>query len=237
MKAVIIAAGMGSRLWGTTNKTPKALLPLGKATILEKIITNIAKAGILEFVIIVGYESHIIRDYMNRHQLPGIQVEFVENPDWKRGNGISVLMAEKVIPSGNFILSMSDHVVSAQAVKRIAGHRSGKNLLLTDPNPDEVFDIDDATKVKLDGNRIIDIGKEISDYNAIDCGIFRLTSRYYDAIRTQIKNGRDSISGAVQDLIKNNDMNSVSLVDGEKWLDIDTLEAYQLAHRNLELFD
>ena len=98
MKAVIVAAGMGSRLWNETLKNmPKTLLPYENETILSTIIKNISKVGITEFVIVVGYQSESIINYLNINHNFGYTISFIENPDWHKGNGISVLVAEKLV--------------------------------------------------------------------------------------------------------------------------------------------
>jgi choline kinase len=227
MKAVIVAAGTGSRMHG---QIPKTLLPFHDETILSTIIGNLTLAGIRNIVIVVGFQAGHIREYMtkNKDRLD-VAVSLVENSQFTRGNGVSVLASEIAVGSADFILSMSDHVVTASAIRRVAESNSPANLLLVDPRVGSVYDIDDATKVTVENGRILDIGKEITGYNAIDCGIFRLTSRFYDSMREKLSNGRESISDAVKGLIRNNDMEAVFLQDNEQWFDIDTPEAYENA--------
>ena len=229
MKAVIVAAGMGSRLWEKTNHVPKTLMPFGKGTILSTILKNISETGIQEFVIVVGYKKEYILNYLSEHNNLGYHIQCVENREWQKGNGISVLAAEKAVGSGAFILSMSDHIISVSALQQIVNHPSSKNLLLVDPKVNEIFDIDDATKVKVDGSRIIDIGKQINDYNCIDCGIFRLNQRFFESMRKQLKLQKDSISASVIGLIQNSDMEAVRINEDDYWIDIDTPEAYHHA--------
>jgi choline kinase len=228
MKAVIVAAGIGSRL---NNHIPKTLLSFGGGTILSSILANISQAGINRFVIVVGYESQRIKSYLEKSDSFGFDISFVDNPQWRRGNGISVLAAEESIDEDSFLLSMSDHIVSVSAISRIASCESSANLLLVDPKVDEVFDIDDATKVKVVEHRIVDIGKHISDYNAIDCGIFKLTPRFFTSMRRQLKKGEESISASIRGLIEEKDMEAVFLAEGDRWIDIDTPESYDYALR------
>jgi choline kinase len=224
MKAVIVAAGMGTRMHG---QKPKTLLPFHSETVLSTIIAHISQAGIKGIVIVVGFQADHIREYVvkNRDRL-GADVSLVENQQFTRGNGISVLASEAAIGNENFILSMSDHIVTPSAIRRVAECRSRANLLLVDPRVAATFDINDATKVNVAENRIIDIGKEIPTYNGLDCGIFRLTPRFYESMREQLKQGKESISDAIKGLIRNNDMEAVFMQDSEQWFDIDTPEAY-----------
>lgn len=229
MKAVIVAAGMGSRLWNQTNKTPKTLMPFGSETILSTILKNISATGIQEFVIVIGYRKDDIVNYLNKNDDFGFKITYIENPEWQKGNGISVLAAEKAVTEDRFLLSMSDHIVSVPALQKILNHGSSKNLLLVDPDVNSIFDIDDATKVEVVNNAIINIGKELTHYNAIDCGIFKLTNSFFDAMREQLKKSQESISAAIKRLILNTDMEAVFLDEHDFWIDIDTPESYQYA--------
>jgi len=136
MKAVIIAAGTSSRLWAKTNETPKTLLPYGKGTILSTILSNFSNAGINEFVIVLGFKSKHIENYLIKTPSFGYHINVIYNPDFKKGNGISVLMSEKVVGNEPFILSMSDHIVTPGAIRRVMRSRMNKNLLLVDKNID-----------------------------------------------------------------------------------------------------
>jgi choline kinase len=229
MKAVIAAAGMGSRL---NNLAPKTLLPFGDGTILSTILNNISQAGIHEFVIVVGYQADYISNYLKEKNYFGFSITFVENPEWRRGNGISVLAAEQEVGRERFLLSMSDHIVSISAIERAINQKATKNLLVVDPDINGIFDIDDATKVEVVDNRIMNIGKEISNYNGIDCGIFKLNERFFNSMREQLKKNQESISAAVKGLIQNNDMEAVFMDENDFWIDIDTPESYQYALKN-----
>ena len=232
MKAVIIAAGIGSRLWRETYNIPKTLLPFGDGTILSTIMSNFNRVGINDFIVVVGYQSGYIKNYLNNNNL-GFNITFIENLEWSKGNGISVLVAEPEVTGDDFLLSMSDHILSISALKKIINCTSSKNLLLVDPHTDDIFDIDDATKVAYEDSRIVNIGKEITRYNGVDCGIFRLNDSFFKSMREALKANQDSISAAIKVLIKNKDMEAVFLDTDEKWIDIDTPQAYQYCLDNI----
>jgi choline kinase len=233
MKAVIVAAGMGSRLWRQTYSIPKTLLPFGEGTILSTIMGNFHKTGIDDFVIAVGYQSEYITDYLGNNNNFGYNISFIENDQWDKGNGISVLVAEPAVEDADFILSMSDHIISLPALERIVDAPHGCNLLLVDPRVDEIYDIDDATKVAFQENRIVNIGKELDYYNGVDCGVFKLNKRYFAAMRNALIMNQDSISAAIKELIRNNDMEAVFMNADERWIDIDTPAAYLHSLNNL----
>lgn len=229
MKAVIIAAGNSSRLWPETNKAPKTLLPFGEGTILSNIISSLSCAGIDEFVFVLGFKYQRIVDYLEHNKYINNNSKIVINNAYHRGNGLSVSAAEQAVEQQDFILSMSDHIVAPEAIKRVILSEKDKNLLLVDKRIDRIYDIDDATKVYCRDECIQKIGKNITSFNGIDCGIFRLNQHFFDAMKWQEKRGNESISAGVDALIEKNDMEAIFLKENERWIDIDTPEAYRHA--------
>ncbi len=235
MKGVIIAAGYGSRLWDVSDQVPKTLLPFGKGTILSSIINSLTVAGITEIILVVGFNQQYIREYIASHNFP-LPIRFVENTEWDKGNGLSVYKVKEAVNNESFILSMSDHIVRPEAVAKIISSPESANLLLVDPFPKEIFDIDDATKVRVENDFLVQIGKEISDYNCIDCGIFRLNNNFFTAFENALLTGKDSISAGISQLIDQRIMKAVFTDKPFQWLDIDTPEAYAHAKENISSF-
>jgi choline kinase len=229
LKGVIIAAGFGSRLWKTTKQIPKTLLPYKKGTILSTIIQQLQMAGISELIIVVGFKKDYIANYL-QNDPPTLPVTLVENLEWERGNALSVYKAKDYINNEPFLLSMSDHLVKMEALKKIVEVPERINLLLTDPFISENFDVDDATKVLTEDDYIIAIGKELDNYNALDCGIFRLEPDFFTAVEKSVQKGNESISNAITELISLKRIKVVMLNKANQWMDIDTPEAYNFAH-------
>jgi len=229
LKGVIIAAGFGSRLWKTTKQIPKTLLPYKKGTILSTIIQQLQMAGISELIIVVGFKKDYIANYL-QNDPPTLPVTLVENLEWERGNALSVYKAKDYINNEPFLLSMSDHLVKIEALKKKVEVPESINLLLTDPFISENFDVDDATKVLTEDDYIIAIGKELDNYNALDCGIFRLEPDFFTAVEKSVQKGNESISNAITELISLKRVKVVMLNKANQWMDIDTPEAYNFAH-------
>ncbi len=230
MKAIITAAGQSSRLWETTGREPKTLLSFGESSILSTILGNFAQVGIREFVIVTGYRGDLIREHLRENDNFGMTVDLLENPEWHRGNGLSVLQAlAHLAPEEPVILSMADHVVSPAALAAVQLGQPQMNVLLVDPRIDECFDLPDATKVRREGDRIADIGKDLRDYDVLDCGVFRLNQQFRSALETAVSQGREGISDGVRELVQGPGFGTVLLPAGAAWLDIDTPESYQHA--------
>lgn len=237
MKAIITAAGQSSRLWETTGREPKTLLPFGDRSILAAILGNFAQVGIREFVIVTGFRGDLIAQHLRDEANFGMAVELLENPEWHRGNGLSVQRALAFLaPEAPVILSMADHLVSPAALAAVRDGPAGINLLLVDPRIEECFDLPDATKVRREGDRIAEIGKDLTEYDVLDCGVFRLDQRFRAALDAAVAQGREGISDGVRELVAGPGFGTVTLPRGAAWLDVDTPESYQHALTRLATF-
>jgi len=237
MKAVIIAAGMGTRLSRISGELPKPLTPVCGAPLLARIICVCREAGIGEFVLVVGYMAGALKNYFADGKRLQVKIDYIFNPDWQRANGISALKAKKLVGSEEtFLLLMSDHLFNRQMLDHLLADTSGKNLLAVDKAVDKIFDLPDATKVLCQGTVIRDIGKEISRYNGIDCGMFRLKANFFNAMETAISQGRESLSDGVRELIAQDDFAASFISPAAKWLDVDTEEAFRYAEEHIEWF-
>jgi choline kinase/DNA-binding XRE family transcriptional regulator len=108
-KALIIAAGLGSRLKKHTKNLPKCMLDFGGKTLLQRQLDSYKKCGIKDISIIRGYKKEKI-NYKG--------IRYFENTDYKNNNVLnSVFYAEKVI-NGNIIISYSDILFDSSVVQR-----------------------------------------------------------------------------------------------------------------------
>ncbi|MCH8980759.1 NTP transferase domain-containing protein [candidate division KSB1 bacterium] len=231
-KAVIIAAGNGSRLEGYQNSCPKPLVKVGGMPLLQRVILSAKRIGITEFVIVLGYQAARIRKTINSKKL-GVKITWVRNLDWRKPNGVSVLKAEKFV-DGRFLLFMSDHVFNVNILEKLKSVQLGKEcgLLCVDYALNTVHNLDDATKVRTVDNQLLDLGKSLTDFNAIDVGIFIHTPLIFDALRRSQEQGDYSLSGGVRVLAEEGRMCTFNIGDSF-WQDVDTIPDIRNAERLL----
>jgi choline kinase/DNA-binding XRE family transcriptional regulator len=108
-KALIIAAGLGSRLKKHTTNLPKCMLDFGGKTLLQRQLDSYKKCGIKDISLVKGYKKEKI-NYKG--------IKYFENTDFKNNNILnSIFYAEKII-NGNIIISYSDILFDASVVQR-----------------------------------------------------------------------------------------------------------------------
>lgn len=114
--AVILAAGLGSRLKDNTREIPKCLVRVAGTPILERMIATLRTQGISSIVLAVGYLNEIIRDYLRQHH-PGLDVRIVENANYaSTGSVFSLDLALDQVPDGRDVLIVEGDVVLEDAL-------------------------------------------------------------------------------------------------------------------------
>ena len=122
MIGVILAAGMAKRLRPLTDTMPKCLLKVGKRTLLERTVDAMRQTGISEFVVVTGYRSEMIREFLDDYAgKTQSRFTFLHNADYEHNNNIySLWMAGEVVRGKEFLLMDSDILCDPAAVVRIA---------------------------------------------------------------------------------------------------------------------
>ena len=233
-KAVIIAAGKGSRLNGSGAGLPKPLVNVAGVGLLKRVILSAKRAGIKEFAVVIGYRGEEIRQAIASDAQVDVDIDWVENEEWERANGISVLKARDYVDEP-FLLMMSDHLFDPQVLLQLRSLSVAPDeaALCVDARLDHIFDMEDATKVRMEGDRIREIGKDLSGYNAVDTGFFLCNPSLFDALEHAVSEGDDSLSGGIRRLAAQGNMRAVD-IDDLFWQDVDTPES--LKHAETALF-
>lgn len=158
---VILAAGSGSRLGGL----PKPLARVAGVTLLERAEATFRTSGLERIIVVVGHGSASVREFVAKR---GLDVELVENGDFELGNGSSVLVGGRAA-AARFLVAMVDHIVDREAVTRLLASRA-PFALAVDSQP-RYCDVEEATKVRLEGGRVVAVTRELDDYDAVDAGL------------------------------------------------------------------
>jgi len=226
---LIIAAGMGTRMAHRSDSKP--LLEVEGYALIERVIMTANDAGLTRFVIVTGHHGEQLQSFL--HEVAdsvGVDIQFVQNNEWTRANGLSVHCAHVKLDKPFFLL-MSDHLFDPQIIRTMnqSCPPQGGLLLGVDRNLNNpMIDLDDVTKVHSDNGHIRHIGKQLTDYDAYDTGIFLCTPGLFDALQSSMEKGDDSLSGGVYRLAEK-DLAHVHDIEGRFWLDVDDETAFQKA--------
>lgn len=223
--ALILAAGNGSRLKNVSGTLPKPLVQFNGRPLLEHVLLGAHDAGIDRFVVVVGYRGDLIRSWVTARHFRGMQIDFVENSEYNKNNGVSVLKGGDAIYQ-DFLLLMSDHVFESETAAALLRQHvdDAGTILAVDRKIQSIFDMDDATKVRCSGDYIVDIGKELTRFDAVDTGMFLCTPGIFSALEQATVNGNCSLSDGMRLLAAKRKLRAFDI--GEAiWQDVDTPEA------------
>lgn len=221
MKAVILAAGLGTRMGKLSKKTPKGLIKVAGREILYRTMKTLEGQGINEFVIITNpLYRETFEEFLKKNNF---RYQLVVNEFPERGNGYSLYLARSHV-SGSFVVVMSDHVYEEAFIRKAL---KGKGLVVD--REGKFTNIDEATKVKIENGRVVDIGKDLEKYDALDTGFFVLEPDIFEIIEKLVKEKEEL---ELAEIVKEAGL-EVFEVSGLFWMDVDTPEDIKKAKRFL----
>jgi CDP-L-myo-inositol myo-inositolphosphotransferase len=233
--AVILAAGKSLRFKENGTQKPKVLLRVGGLRLLERAILTLREAGVENFRIVVGaYREQVVEEMRKIPRLRNLNIEYVVCEDYELGNGVTFGAGAAGFDEP-FLLTMSDHIFSPETVDDFIVKATAEPhlpALACDGNLEEVFDMDDATKVASQDGFIQNIGKEIPHYDLVDTGLFYFPAGFGAKVAAKAKAGAHSVSAIIQQLIDEYGVRAVAL-DDAMWQDIDNPHMKREAERRL----
>ena len=233
--AVVLAAGEGRRLRDGSARTPKPLIRLVGLSLAERCICGFLQEGIRRFVVILGHQAERVRSHFEEiGRRRGCEIAFEVAEQWSLGNGSSTLAARAVVGDRPFLLTMVDHLLSSSMIKAIlASPPSADEIALAiDGRKEEIFDLADLTKIREQHGRVSAIGKDLSEWDAGDTGLFYCSAAIFSALERARDEGLHSLTDGVRECVANGGVRAVD-VSGETWLDVDTSEARREGERRL----
>jgi choline kinase len=183
VKAIIVAAGTGSRLNPLTNERPKCLLDVGGKTILERALEALRENGIENIVVVRGYHAHLI-DY--------VDVDYCHNPDFERNNILRSLFYAEDEMNDDFVFSYSDIVYTSEIVAKLINSEADIALTVDVDwrqhyEGRDLHPISEAELVSVDNGRVQAIGKGVvspEQAHGEFLGLAKFTKSGAEAMRT-----------------------------------------------------
>jgi choline kinase len=157
MKAIILAAGKGTRLDGAAVK-PKCLVDVGGSTLLHRQIDTLRSLGVTNIVVVVGFGANSIREECDD------EISFVENDKFAETSSMYSLWLAREHMRDGFVVLNSDVLFHPQMLADLLESNHPDELLISDANPNPLGD--EEMKVKVRDHVVVDISKEMDPLEA-----------------------------------------------------------------------
>jgi 1L-myo-inositol 1-phosphate cytidylyltransferase len=230
--AVILMAGLGSRLRSTGNDVPKPLIQIAGRSVFSYTVDALKIAGIETLHIVTGFNSDAVLAGLKPLIPSEMQLHAIHNPNWEKQNGISVLAAMPHVRSP-FFLTMGDHLFDPTIVDLLIRTADFSVLnVAVDRKVSAIFDLADAMKIKTHGDRVVAIGKDLKDFDAIDTGLFVTSPEIFDYLDRVKRDGDCSLADGVRAMATDEKVRAIDIGDAW-WQDIDTPEMLAAAEKVL----
>ena len=128
-KAMIFAAGLGTRLKPLTDSMPKALVPIGGRPLLGIIIDKLASSGFEDIVVNVHHFADMVEEYLSGLDIPGVRIRISDERDMLRDTGGGIMHAGPLLGSGRFLVHNVD-ILSNIDLQRLCAD-AGSDALAT----------------------------------------------------------------------------------------------------------
>ena len=227
--ALILAAGNGDRFHDGSCQS-KLLQPILGEPIILRTLAGVRASGITHAEVVLGYQPVRLRALIEAHTPPGLHLHFCYNPDWHLENGVSVLAARRRLADRRFALLMGDHLFEAPVLARLRAEpaRPQESLLAVDSRSVRPDVAAEATKVRMSGDRIVAIGKDLRRYDALDTGMFVCSPGVFRALDRSCDRGDTTLSGGIRELAAEGLVRAIDIGPAD-WYDIDTVADLQHA--------
>jgi len=235
MKAIILAAGKGTRLNPLTKYRPKHLLPIAGKTLLEKTIIELKRAGIEEIGLIVGYMKDEIKRRIGDGSKYNVKIDYIFQ-EAQLGTAHAIKMAEEYVNNERFIVVYGDITVNSEVIlKAIDRHEKTKaatTIVSTEVEDPWNYGVLHVDQYGMLINVIEKPERGVEPSKQVNAGIYVMEGRkVFKAIdRTKIsKRGEYEITDTFKELIKSGEKIAVCNISGKWWKDVgrpwDLLEA------------
>jgi choline kinase len=155
VNAIILAAGVARRLAPLTDKTHKALFPVGGRPLLARMLAALADSGIRETTIVVGHCADQVRALAGR-RVARMTIRYIENPAYTKGSVLSLYAARQQLAEPALVMD-ADVLFPRELLRRLLAVPAPSALLI-----DRDFtDTGEEVKLYTRRDRVIALGKKI----------------------------------------------------------------------------
>ncbi len=237
LKAIVLAAGVGSRIRPLTDDCPKSLLTVAGMSILERMIDNIQACGINEIIFVLGYLDRQIEDFV-RTTFPDLDSHFILNRKFRETNtGYSLMLTEAAVGGESFVKFDADVVFDIEILRQLIASPFDNCLCI---DRDIQLDAEEVKVLRGDGNRVLQASKTVDPTKAAgeSIGIEKLNSvaakllfKELQLMMQETENHQAYYEAAYERLIEKETPFHTVDITGLDWTEIDTHEDFHAANQ------
>ena len=231
MRAIILAAGRGSRLLPLTENLPKCLLAVGDTTVLSLQLDTLEAAGVDEAIVITGFMAGSVEAEVADRQ-GSMRVQTLFNPFYQVADNLASCWMARAFMDDDFLLINGDTLIEPALAKKVVESPQNNIQVTIDKKPE--YDSDDM-KVTLDGTTLTAIGKTLSaeETNGESIGFLRFMGDgpklFRDKLHQMMRTG-DGVGAwflsTIDALAKTDTVDATYSIEGMTWAELDTMEDY-----------
>lgn len=236
MKALILAAGLGSRLRPLTDEVPKCMVKVNGLPIIDRQILNLKENRIKEIYIITGYKEEVLIKHLNE-EFNDLDIKIISNKDYDKTNNMySLNLAKEFLDKTPFIMMNSDVFFEKDVIRGLLNNEYDNLIVCEKGNHN-----DESMKIVVEDEIINHISKKVSKEDGYGTSIdvykfgkeaseklFEITNGYLF-----VKKDLNSWSEvAIDDLLKLCKFKSLDTTC--KWMEIDNHDDLKIAEKIFE---
>tara|TARA_B100000029_G_C17403639_1_gene898013 strand:+ start:55 stop:753 length:699 start_codon:yes stop_codon:yes gene_type:complete len=229
MKAIILAAGLGSRIKNDVNNTPKPLLRVGKQTIIERLVDQLKKNVSDNIIVVTGYKKEVIKDHLQNYS----GIKFMDYDKFSKTNNLHTLWSVKEELDRDVIITFADLLVEDGIISSLTKSHADISLAVDNSNV-----LEDTMRVQTNSNKLISITattKEsatgnflgIAKFSQEGCNI--LLNNMSELLGNQYKD--DYYTIAINKYVELGGFVEIIDMQKYKWIEIDNIKNYEDAKK------
>jgi UDP-N-acetylglucosamine diphosphorylase/glucosamine-1-phosphate N-acetyltransferase len=224
LKAIVLAAGKGVRLWPLTENRSKHMIPIAGKPLVEHVISAIKSAGIRSLVLVTQYRSELVKKHLGDGSDLGVTIEYVNQPDVS-GTANAISVTQDKIGNHDFLVAYGDLMVTPRAIKRVVdmyrkrGHKPTVGLVpVSQP---ESYGI-----ARISGDLLTEVVEKPSPSqspsNLANTGIYILSPTVFEHLQATLRSrrGEFEITDTISSMARSGTPVAWARIDPCDWQDI-----------------
>lgn len=211
MKAVVLAAGEGTRLRPFTVSRPKVMIPVGRRPMMEHVVRSLVENDITDIVMVVGYKKERIMTHFEDGSRFGARIEYAFQ-ERQLGTAHALLAASDFI-DGEFLVLAGDNIIDGKAVSDLM-NGEGHAMLVTKSDIPSKYGVVMASRGRV---KTIVEKPEADMGNVINTGMYRFRPEILESMRGVTRAGETGITHVLQRMLPDLDLRAIQT--SGRWMD------------------